>query len=174
MQLIDYDIKSQRKRCIIMKNKKATLIGNGFIWMSTSVFAVIFPTGLAYLFEFISQEKLPDIYKYFDSILLIVFSISCSLLAICFDNRTKSLNTIYVDIVKILSFIIAWIFGSYHFYIIGRDAYKINNIFLIITICTAIIFSVFGFSISQHHNLYDDYIKILKDDINNAKNKNNE
>lgn len=155
-----------------MNNKSDTLIGNGFIWMATSIFSVIFPTALAYGFEWISQEEFPDISNYFDSILLIVFSISCSLFAICCDNRSESINKKYIDFIKISSFIIACIFGAYHFYIIGRDSYKINNTFLIITACIVFLFGVFGFLISHHHNLYDDTIKVMSDNINNNKIKN--
>lgn len=152
-----------------MKNKKDTLIGNGFIWVSTSIVSVIFPTALAYLFEFISQEKVPNIKNYFDSILLIVFSISCSLIAICLDSRSKSINTKCRELTSIFSFIVALIFGSYHFYIIGRTSYKISNIFLIISFCIVFIFSIIGFLISHHHNLYDDSIEHTKDYIKREK-----
>ena len=142
-----------------MKNKSDTLLGNGFVWVSISVISVITPTVLAYLFERISQEEVPDIGKYFDSILLIVFSISCSLFAICLDNRSKSINNKFREVILILSFIMASGFGAYHFYIIGKDNFIVHNIVLIITICIMLLFSVFGFIISHHHNLYDDNIK---------------
>lgn len=146
--------------------------GSGFIWLLSSIFLVILPTAFSYMFRCISAEKFIDISEFYDSILLIIFSISCSLAAICFDIKSKLIKKIYKQIVLILSSFSAIFYGLFYFYLYGMSNPTKSNLVLYLSIFLIFLFGILGFFIANQHNQYDEYINKAQDDIINSR-KNN-
>lgn len=155
-------------------NKKSiNAIKESGAWLYSNIIFVILPTALVYIYELISQEKFPDLLKYYDSIILIIFSVSCNLFAISSDNRSNSLKKIFVNAIKKISRYTAVFYGGFHFYIIGSDNYIVNKHFLIVSLIILLLFSICGCIFACHHALYNVYIiYIQKKIINKRKIKN--
>lgn len=152
-----------------MSNHEKTF-GSGFIWLLSSIFLVILPTLFSYIFRCISEEKFIDISEFYDSILLIIFSISCSLAAICFDIKSKLVKKIFKQFVAILSSFFAIFYGLFYFYLYGMSNPTKNNFILYFSLLLILLFGFLGFIIANQHNQYDEYIEKAQIDIINKTN----
>lgn len=155
-------------------DKNDRTFGSGFIWLLSSIFLVALPTFFSYIFRCISADKIIKISEFYDSILLIVFSVSCSLAAICLDIKSKLINIWVKKIVLILSCLSAVFYGLFYFYLYGMSNPTRNIYVLYVSIICMIVFSLVGFFIANEHNQYDEYIQKSQIDIlNKKKNKKN-
>lgn len=87
-----------------MKKKSGTEI----VWFICSVIVVVLPVVLAIIISSIINSKPPQFNDILDSIILVVFSIACSLLSICYqvykqkkDRLVKSVLCVSVSILAI-------------------------------------------------------------------------
>lgn len=141
------------------------LFGSGTMWFITCVLVTAIPTLCSCIFRFVTENKTLTfslflskyLFVHLKDILLIVFSISCSLLMLSID-KTKKIKRIMKKIGIIFSGI-AGVFSSfYYFYIDGKDdIYGENGIFILcFYLILIIICSIIGFLIG---NLHDKYIR---------------
>lgn len=153
-----------------MKQKKFEKILNTCCgWINTNVILVIAPTLFAYLYDMISHEKFPDITVYYDSIILIIFSVSCNLYTVCSDIRSNSMKKIIVNLIKKISFIFAIFYGGFHFHIIALEKLIVSNKFLIFSLVLLILDSILGCIFANHHTIYNVYIVNVQKEILNKK-----
>lgn len=159
------------KRGIIMSSsslkteKDTNLFGSGTIWFITCVVVTAFPTLCSCIFRFVTENKILTLslflskylFVHLKDILLIAFSISCSLLALSID-KSKIIKRNMKKTGIIVSGASGVLSSFYYFYIDGKDdIYGENGInILYFYLCIIIICSIIGCLIGNKH---DKYIK---------------
>lgn len=111
-------------------------------WILFSVFSVIIPVCLAFILSSIINDKIIDLSNIIDSIILVVFSIACSLLSIC-RSVSKQKSDKFTNICFWLSG--GTMFLSWTTYIISLTGNIIHiKIICICSLIFVILCSIFG------------------------------
>lgn len=142
------------------------IIKKSFMWIFINIIVIILPTGLAYLYELLSTAKFPDLKKYYDSIILILFSVACNLLVVCYDKRSASIKKGFIKFIKEFSRLFIVFYGGFHFYIVGNNQYVANKYFLIFSLIILILFGIFGSIFANHCAIYDVFIECIQNKMN--------
>lgn len=129
------------------------LFGSGFIWFITSIILVIFPTMCSYLYKCIAAEKWISITEYYSDILLLFFSISCNLFALCI-NRYKLIHKRMKKIGLIISCIFSAFSGTFYFFIEGLGKKPFIHYVCIASLICICVCSVFGWILEYKHDKY--------------------
>ncbi len=128
-------------------------------WIIFSVISVIIPVFLAFIISCIINEKVIELSNIIDSIILVVFSIACSLLSICWNvNKQKS------DKFTEICF---WVSGgtmflSWTIYIISLTGYITHmKIICIISLFVVIICCILGVILGKKNDKNENEIICL-------------
>lgn len=103
---------------LIPDERKNDIISSSVSWFITCIFVSILPFILSYLFKSLSQQELVSISPYLEDILLIVFPISCSILALAFDSF-KIIDKKYKKLLFIFGGLSAILSLCYYVYLTG-------------------------------------------------------
>lgn len=89
-----------------MKEKNGTAIR----WVIFSVIVVVVPVVVAFVISWIVNAKMPSLGEMLDSVILLVFSITCSLLSICFDvySQKKEKSVLVIFCISAVLAFCAW------------------------------------------------------------------
>ena len=161
---------------LVYNGKDNNTFNSAMIWLITCVFVAILPIILSYLYESLSQHKLVNITFYLRDILLITFSISCSVLVISLD-KSKFIDKNYKQIAMLFAGLSAAISGSYYFFLSGYLVHSEKsapgeNIMVAISILCIIICTIIGcVSQNNHDKNSKKYKQLMKKIIKNSKEK---
>lgn len=158
----------------VVYNHLKQIIKKSFMWIFINIIVIILPTGLAFLYETLSTAKLPDLIKYYDSIILILFSVACNLLTVCHDKRSGSIKKGFTTFINGFSRCFIIFYGGFHFYIVGNNKYVVNNYFLIFSLIILILFGIFGSIFANHHAIYDIFIEYIQSKMNKQNSNNSQ
>lgn len=137
---------------------------SGVSWFITCIIVSILPFMLSYLFKSLSQQEIVSISPYLQDILLIVFPVSCSLLALAYDGF-KMIDKKYKKLLYLVGGFSAILSLSYYIFLTGylkenpdyEDNISIAVSFILIIICTII-----GcLSNNNHDKNYEDFRQMI-------------
>lgn len=122
-------------------------------WIIFSVLSVILPVIFAVIIAKIMTSNTLQLTEITDSIILIAFSISCSLLSVCWDTNRNN-HSIYTYICFWIAGI--FMFASWSFYIFYL-AYNFKHIYIvcIISLFVVIICSILGIKLGNRNDEYE-------------------
>lgn len=162
--------------------RDVNLFGSGTIWVITCVLVTAVPTLCSCIFRFISENENLSISIFLSNyllihlkdILLITFSISCSLLALSID-KSKLIKKNLKKVGIILSGASGILSSFYYFYIDGKEDFNPQNDFsgkndfniLIFYLILIIGCSIIGFIIGNRHDKYTKENGFFKRNKNN-------
>lgn len=122
--------------------------GTGFKWIIFSVIVVVIPLGLSVGLSCIINSRPPEFSEILDSIILVVFSIACSLLSICYEvNKQK--NDRFVKFVLAFSVVIIFIAWTSYTISLTRTLSNFAKCISIISSVIIIICSGLGIKIGK-------------------------
>lgn len=148
--------------------KEENLFASGTIWFITCVFVTVLPTLCSCVFRFVTENKTLSaplfVSKYLlvhlKDILLIAFSISCSLFALSTD-KSKVIKKQMKKMGVIISGFAGVVSGFYYFYIDGRDNIYGENAtaILFFYIGLIVLCSIIGLIIGNQHDKHAKNVK---------------
>lgn len=146
----------------VINEKDTNLFGSGTVWFFTCVVVTALPTFCSCIFRFLSENEQLTVsiflnnylFEHLKDILLIAFSISCSLLTLSID-KSKIIRKRLKKVGIVLSIIAGGLSSFYYFYVDGKNDVGKNDagmlcFYLILTIICSIIGWIIG---NQHDKL---------------------
>lgn len=129
-------------------------LSDGDNWLVCSVILVLLPTGLMYIFDWISNWRMPNIQDYGNDFLLVLFSISCSLFSIYYDKKRliwKKKRTICLYVSGALSVMS----GMFYAFMEGKDETVPANSFYFVLVFLILWYSYNGRNTINQHVAYE-------------------